>query len=295
MRKEIFKSIVTASLISMVTFTTAWSGDNMEHENMVPMVVKEFSARAAAATTPRIVGGIEAKEGAWPWMVALVYAGRDSHKGQFCGGALIDEQWIVTAAHCTEGLAPEEMEVVLNTNNLADNSGERFTVNRIIEHENYNPYTNDSDIALLHLTEEAVYETIPLVQSSDPNRLTVPMTRATAIGWGSTAYYGGYDPEELRQVTVLIVPPRIALRAYGVNGYTINMIAAGVPNGGKDTCSGDSGGPLMVLDSSGENWVLAGITSWGTGCARPGYPGVYTRVSRFTTWVETHIGTTVTQ
>lgn len=290
MCKTIFKFILAASLISIIPFTNAWAGETMENDNMVPMIVKDFNARDASAMTPRIVGGTEAEEGAWPWMAALVHAGMDSYNGQFCGGALIDEEWIVTAAHCTEGSEPDDIEVVLNTSNLANGGGQRFTVDQIIQHENYNPDIEDSDIALLHLTEKAAYETIPLVESGDPNRLTRPMTDATTIGWGSTADYGRYHPEELRQVTVLIVPYRVALRAYGVNGYTINMIAASVPKGGKDTCSGDSGGPLMVLDSSGENWVLAGITSWGIGCARPRYPGVYTRVSRFTTWVETNTG-----
>ena len=295
MYKTIFKFIFSGSLISMICFTNAWAGENMENDNMVPMVVEGFSARGAAEMTPRIVGGTEAEEGAWPWMAALVYAGMDSYNGHFCGGALIDEEWVVTAAHCTEDLDPEDMEVVLDTNNLANGDGQRFTVDQIIQHENYNPDTEDSDIALLHLTEKAAYETIPLVEPGDPNRLDMPLTRATAIGWGRTAEYGGYYPEELRQVTVRIVPPRIALRIYGRNGFTINMIAAGVPIGGKDTCTGDSGGPLMVRDSSGENWMLTGITSWGIGCARPRSPGVYTRVSRFTTWVETNTGTTVTE
>ena len=295
MCKTIFRFILAASLISMITFTNAWTGESTENNNMVPMVMEGFSARDAAEMTPRIVGGIEAKEGAWPWMAALVYTGMDSYNGQFCGGALIDEEWVVTAAHCTEGSEPEDMEILLNTNNLANGSGQRFTVDQIIQHANYNPDTEDSDIALIHLTENAPYETIPLVESGDPNRLVIPLTDATTIGWGRTAEYGGYYPEELRQVTVLIVPPRIALRIYGVNGFTINMIAAGVPKGRKDTCTGDSGGPLMVMDRSGENWVLAGITSWGIGCARPRSPGVYTRVSRFTTWVETNTGATVTE
>lgn len=295
MYKTIFKFILAASLISIISFTNAWPGENMENDNMVPMVVDGFCARDAAAMTPRIVGGTEAEEGAWPWMAALVHAGMDSYNGQFCGGALIDEEWVVTAAHCTEDAEPEDIEVVLNTNNLANGRGQRFTVDQIIQHENYNTDTEDSDIALLHLTEKAAYETIPLVESGDPDRLTIPLTEATTIGWGSTAEFGGYYPEKLHQITVLIVPPRIPLRAYGVDGYTINMIAAGVPKGSKDTCTGDSGGPLMVLDSSGENWVLAGITSWGIGCALPRYPGVYTRLSRFTTWLETNTGATLTE
>lgn len=294
MGKTIFKPLLAAILISFISFSGAWAEEAADDNNMVPLVVKDFSAREAAAKTPRIVGGTEAEDGSWPWMAALVYSGMDSYNGQYCGGTLIDEEWILTAAHCTEDFEADGIEVVLNTINLAEDEGQRFTVDQIIEHENYDSFTLDSDIALLHLTAKAPFETLPLVESGDPDELAAPMVEATAIGWGATDSQGFIYPEELRQVTVPIVPPRAAVRAYGASTFTINMIAAGIPEGGMDSCYGDSGGPLVVPDSAGDDWVLAGITSWGIGCALPKSPGVYTRVSRFTSWVETQTGVTVT-
>jgi hypothetical protein len=105
-------------------------------------------------------------------------------------------------------------------------------------------------------------------------------------GWGATAE-GGSSAAILQKVRVPIVSNTTCNAAYG-GGITANMLCAGLVEGGKDSCQGDSGGPLVVPDGSG--WRLAGVVSFGNGCARPNFYGVYTRISSFTTWITSQVG-----
>lgn len=170
--------------------------------------------------------------------------------------------------------------------NLVEDQGKRFSVDKIIQNRNYDPSTIDSDIALLHLSKSSSQDTVEMIAPGNPDHLIRPFANATILGWGSTDFPELDYPEELRQASIPIVPLWVAMKIYGARNFTINMIAAGFKSGEVDTCFGDSGGPLIVRDESGQEWRLAGITSWGIGCAIPGHPGVYTRVSRFTAWVE---------
>ena len=234
-----------------------------------------------------IIGGEEAQAGAWPWMAALVSATTPSaFQGQFCGGALIKDKWVITAAHCVEGEFPSTIDVVLGRHLLSDTSGERISVAGIARHPNYNRNTLNNDIALLYLSNASSLTTIPLATLSNSS-LYEPGVTATVTGWGNTSRFGaGSYPDELRQVSVPIVS-NVTCNAPLANGgdVTLNMLCAGFAQGRKDTCDGDSGGPLMVPGSSGVGWVQAGITSWGIGCARPNKYGVYTRVANYEDWV----------
>jgi secreted trypsin-like serine protease len=109
---------------------------------------------------------------------------------------------------------------------------------------------------------------------------------ATVTGWGTRSEGAPDYPDELYEVQVPIVDQSTCEFVYGSIGDDItgNMLCAGLPQGGKDSCYGDSGGPLIVPDGSG-GFKLAGIVSWGEGCAQPGFPGVYTRVANFVEWV----------
>jgi secreted trypsin-like serine protease len=240
--------------------------------------------------TPRIVGGDAVKtKDTYPWMVALVNRGFRPARGQFCGGSLIAPQWVITAAHCPYGNDPEDFDVVLGLIDLYEEKAERIPIEEIIIHPNYDPNTSDFDIALLRLAKAAKQKPIQLIPAGDPDGLTAPDKMATAIGWGAL-YEGGPPSPKLMHVGVPIISDDKAHNAYKKYGgkITENMLAAGIPEGGKDACQGDSGGPLVVVGKN-QQLFLAGVTSWGIGCARPDLPGLYARLSRLGDWVRQKI------
>jgi secreted trypsin-like serine protease len=218
----------------------------------------------------------------YPWMTALIYSDYDPVDGQFCGGSLIDPNWVLTAAHCPHGEDPENIEVVLGLLKLDEKPKERIPVKEIIIHPKYDPDTSDFDLALLRLAKPSKQPTIALIPSGDPDGLAKPGIMATIIGWGALKE-GGPGSRKLMHVDVPIISNAEANKSYG-GDVTKNMIAAGFPEGGKDACQGDSGGPFVVRDAT-LNLVLAGATSWGIGCARKRFPGLYANLAVLGDWV----------
>ncbi len=255
---------------------------------------RALEAVAYAPDTPTIIGGEEAAPGAWPWMVALVYAdNNNAEQGQFCGGSLINAEWILTAAHCTfevGGRARDatEIDVVIGRHALAARDGSRLPVQQIIRHPGYTNASFDNDLALLQLRTPVEYP--PIAVLAPQQRLLESHGRAaTVIGWGVTAL--GIASSKLQQAAVPLVDLRTCRQSYGIftNKISDNMICAGSQSGGIDSCQGDSGGPLMVFDETLVQWLQVGIVSWGDGCAEPNYYGVYTRVSSYTAWLHAQI------
>lgn len=251
--------------------------------------------------TPQIVGGTLATVGEFPWQVALMYATNPNpYLGQFCGGSLIDPEWVLTAAHCvfdTGGImTPGEIDVVVGIIKLSSgpttgSTGQRLDVAQIIPHPNYNEITVDSDLALLRLSTPATLDStvgvIGLVEPGNAN-LANPGVNATISGWGDTTGNDDY-PDDLFKVSVPIVSNATCNAPASYNGdITDNMFCAGLAAGGKDSCQGDSGGPLVVPNGGG--WLQAGIVSWGIGCAQPNLYGVYTRVWNFKSWIDSQTG-----
>ena len=234
----------------------------------------------AQANDTRIVGGHDAAPGQWPWLVALVVKNVFPYDGQFCGGTLINPTWVITAAHCMQGETVKNLDVVANIFDLTEDNGQRVAVKRIIVHPDYDANSDDNDLALLQLTEPVQNAvSLPLISGA----ASLDGINATVIGWGLLNENEDTYPSILQEVNVPVKSNAQCKRSYGVGRITGSMMCAGLAAGGKDTCSGDSGGPLMILQ--GRSWVLAGITSWGTGCARPRFYGVYTRVSRFVDYI----------
>lgn len=270
--------------------------------------VGQFHARAATAPatvawpvvaaagphSPTVIGGQEATPGAWPWMVALVHATNpDSARGQFCGGSLIAPEWVLTAAHCTYDLNghprnPAQIDVVIGRHDLTTTEGARLHVLQIIRHPGFGNQNYDNDVALIQLTEGVSQKPIGLATLAN-TALEANDHTAVIIGWGITEV--GSASDVLRQVEAPLVDIEQCRQSYGIfNGrVTDNMICAGLQSGGKDSCHGDSGGPLMVFDGQHTQWKQIGIVSWGEGCAQPNYYGVYTRLSHYADWITSQI------
>jgi hypothetical protein len=239
-----------------------------------------------SADTPTIVGGHEAEIGAWPWQAALVDADDpDAAQGQFCGGSLIAPTWVLTAAHCVEGESAAAIEVVLGRHRLSSPGGERLAVDTILIHPAYRSYLSGSDLALLHLVEPSIQ--IPLPIDNDVTVLAENRSlRATVTGWGATDTATG--SEVLREASIPLVTRNICNAGYFTDDLvTPEMICAGYPKGGKGSCYGDSGGPLMIATDEAPGWLEVGIVSWGpSGCRSQDQYGVYTRVASFQPWIQ---------
>jgi secreted trypsin-like serine protease len=237
---------------------------------------------AASAIDPRIVGGVPASPDSNPFQVGLLIKVRtDDFLAQYCAGTLVKKRFVVTAAHCSDFVLESEVQVLAHTQWL-DGSGDRHDVKRITIHPAWNPETFDNDIAVWELATPVLD-----IRPARIGRLDPPAgTELLATGWGATEF--GF-PLQLMEVRVPLVDRTDCNDADSYAGsITANMICAGLREGGKDTCQGDSGGPLVQTRSNGHP-RLVGITSWGNGCALPSFYGVYTRVSRYTAFVESVI------
>ncbi|MFN8847662.1 MAG: serine protease [Bdellovibrionales bacterium] len=252
-------------------------------KNICLTIVLAVASSGWARPVPFIVGGEIARPGEMPFMVSLQSSGR-----HFCGGSLIRENWVLTAAHCIGG-SSSSMTVTIGAYDLNDpaQAQEKFQVEKIIKHPKYNTVTSGWDFALIKFKGTSRKPVVMLSRG----QLQVPgqgsQLVATAAGFGYTRQ-GGFNIEKiLRKVNLPLVTQDECNRAYS-NKITSDMICAGKAQGGIDTCQGDSGGPLFIRGSQGAP-LLVGVTSWGEGCARPNKYGVYARVSAGFDWIQSTI------
>lgn len=251
----------------------------------------EAVARHARHETSKIIGGVEAADGSLPWQVSLGVAGiGDPRAAHFCGGSVLSATWIVTAAHCVTRLSADKLRVVAGSNTLQPGLP-RHAVKRILVHPAFASATVDRDIALLELAEPLALgdriQPIALLRTGQEKKGLVKDAALTVSGWGVT-FEDGAAVASLRVLEVPFVLRRSCNRGLAYDGaISIHMICAGHATGGKDACQGDSGGPLTIdVDVAGKRTpTLAGIVSWGDGCAHVDKVGVYTRVAKFTGWV----------
>ncbi|KAJ8342421.1 hypothetical protein SKAU_G00323490 [Synaphobranchus kaupii] len=239
----------------------------------------------------RIVGGQDAQEGEWPWQVSLHIAG----KGHVCGASVINDRWIVTAAHCVQDRdikysLPGVWDVYLGLHNqqVIGKMTELRKLKRIIPHPDYDAYTFDNDIALMELESP-----VPLSNNIWPICLptasySFPVgTNVWITGWGATRE-AGFLAQVLQKAEVRIINSTVCGKLMSEE-ITPQMLCAGVLSGGVDACQGDSGGPLSFLGNN-SRYYLAGVVSWGDGCARRNKAGIYTRVTKFRSWIKKTTG-----
>lgn len=234
---------------------------------------------------PFIIGGTDVPAGERSYQVSVRAGVRGYHS---CGGALIDHEWVLTAAHCTSpNSIAAGLSVMVGSNNLDDPEALTIPVAEVIRHPEYDNLSLDNDVALLRLAFPAP-SYLPLLGLIGEDLMqghVFPGQMATVSGWGIINNDGAMVPQ-LQEVDVPIVDTAECRLAYEAEGhpFTDNMICAGYPEGGRDTCYGDSGGPLTI-NIDGQDYSL-GIVSWGAGlCAQPGFPGVYTRTASVSSWV----------
>jgi trypsin len=281
------KAVVTVAIVGTLLIMPGSAQQTASKGNWMSQFVelrrsartlKSMSSADSAASVqlsliqPRIVGGIPASATDNPFQVGLLKMDeKDNFKAQFCGGTLIAANVVVTAAHCSDFVNKDMVQVLTDTRKL-DGSGTRHNVTSIAFPANWNPDTFDNDVAVWKLATPAKTTTFATLAEVDP----VAGAQLLASGWGQLSQSGS-SPVDLMKVQVPVAELSNCNDANSYNGQiTGQMFCAGLEAGGKDTCQGDSGGPLT---GGAQNAVLNGIVSWGRGCAQPNFFGVYTKVA----------------
>ncbi|XP_058706682.1 transmembrane protease serine 7-like [Poecile atricapillus] len=235
----------------------------------------------------RIVGGEDARSEKWPWQASLQMGAH----GHVCGASVISSRWLVSAAHCfldshsVRYSVPMGWRAYMGSHTINEKSN-RVAVRsiiRIIVHPQYDQSISDYDIALLEMETPVLFsELVQPICLPSTSRVFLYGTVCYVTGWGAIKE-NSHLAKTLQEARVRMINESVCNKLYD-DLITSRMLCAGNLNGGVDACQGDSGGPL-ACSGKGNRWYLAGIVSWGEGCARRNRPGVYTRVTALYDWI----------
>jgi secreted trypsin-like serine protease len=244
----------------------------------------------------RIVGGFAAKPGAWPSMVVIHDRTFENGHTPFCGGTVIDREWVLTAGHCVFHRQAKNL-FIRESVNTARSGGRLINVRQVVVNDTFEPYPPRNDVALLRLAAPADSPRQLLMGNAGAADLAKAGTLATIIGYGRMRpqpvaapqnFNAGPASERLLEADLPLVSLETCRAAYNSRWITAATICAGREEGGVDSCNGDSGGPLFVRDEL-EEPVQAGIVSWGAGCAQASKFGIYASVGNFADWIRQHV------
>eukprot|EP00064_Thunnus_orientalis_P011713 superscaffoldBa00001718_g11744 len=250
----------------------------------------------------RIIGGENSLRGGWPWQAAIRLRGSRGDGRLVCGATLIDTCWVLTSAHCFKryGNSTKQYKVRVGDYHslVPEEYEEEYGVDQIVLHPSYHSHSNDYDLALVHLSPGAVGQmpgecvsfsrhVLPACLPMRKERVVKQASNCHITGWGDT---GRSYSKTLQQAPLSLLPRRICQQHFH-GAFTSRMLCAGSIQAERrvDSCRGDSGGPL-VCERPGGGWVVYGVTSWGHACRTQQSPGVYTKVSAFSSWIHKVIG-----
>jgi len=235
----------------------------------------------------RIVGGEESKPFTRPYQASI----QSTSGSHFCGGSIIGDDLILTAAHCMEDVDGKNpnMQVRVGAQSLVDGSGQVIQVATTYTHQEYPNLSKD--VALLKLAGKITDKNAKVITLADDAFFNTNVKAGTPMivsGWG-TLQSDGQSPDKLHEVSVPYVKNEVCNAASSYNGQIQDTeMCAGYAIGGKDSCQGDSGGPLVI--NNGKNLVQVGVVSWGEGCAVANKYGVYANVASLRTWIDSAVG-----
>ncbi|KAM4827912.1 LOW QUALITY PROTEIN: transmembrane protease serine 5 [Thomomys bottae] len=257
-----------------------WPRDNCTSGRIVSLKCSECGARPLAS---RIVGGQAVAPGCWPWQASVALGSQHT-----CGGSVLAPHWVGTAAHCMHSYRLSYLSSWRVYAGLVSHSVVRphqAVVEKIISHPSYSARSHDYDIALLRLQ-------MPLHSSDTVGAVCLPAeeqhfargSQCWLSGWGHTDPSHTHGSDMLQATMVSLLSTQLCNSSCMYSGaLTPRMLCAGYLDGRANACQGDSGGPLVC--PAGDTWHLAGVVSWGRGCAEPNHPGVYAKVAEFLDWI----------
>jgi len=234
-----------------------------------------------------IVGGVEARPHSIPWQIGLGTMRGSSYGGQICGGSIVSENIVITAAHCISPGTKYYVVIGQHNKRKADSYTKRIKVTEAITHPNWDDRNIVRyDIAILRLSESINFnDAVQPICIPASGASYADNAKFLVSGWGALQE-GGWGSDVLMQLVAPHISTRTCQKYLGSSVHD-KVICAGYLEGGKDSCQGDSGGPLAAM--VGGKWTLAGVVSWGYGCAQRGNPGVYTKVASYLDFVNKYV------